>query len=66
MAPVCPYCGNTRKRRGFTEPVPVCKGMPAHIAVPTVRKCRACHATLSVSGFTPGTPAFARARAAAA
>jgi hypothetical protein len=40
--------------------------MPAHIAVPTVRKCRVCHATLSVSGFTPGTPAFARARAAAA
>lgn len=66
MTPVCPYCGNTKKSHGFTEPVPVCKGMPAHIEVPTVRKCRNCDATLSVTGFVPGTPAFDRARTAVA
>jgi hypothetical protein len=55
----CPYCQSTGP---FTDPVPVCSGMPEGIPVPTIRQCQACRATLSPAGFTPGTPEFSRAR----
>ena len=59
----CPYCGNTDRDRGFTDPVPVCSGMPEGILVPLIQQCRGCGCTLSPAAFTPGTPKFRRARA---
>jgi hypothetical protein len=56
----CPYCGN---RDGFTEPIPLCSGLPpdSGIPIPTIQQCERCGATLSPAAFTPFTPPFVRA-----
>jgi hypothetical protein len=55
----CPYCG---AERGFSEPQPVCRGMPEGIRVPLIQQCETCDATLSPDAFQPGTRAFAEAK----
>ncbi len=55
----CPYCGSTK---GFSDPVPLCKGMPEElgIKVPKIQQCLACKATLSPQAFQSGTARYAK------
>ena len=59
----CPYCGN---KHNFSEPVPLCTGMPKNlgIKVPLIQQCLACSATLSPAAFRLGTPEHRQAKAA--